>query len=228
VIRYELRGDSVVLTELETHTLSFGGGPPDPRGAEEAFQPLAAAANRLHKNMATSLPWVRGAVAVVRDAQDHMEFIPLFDEDADAAVLADLGMPGPPGHPLEAPGYQDMVAANEAGMAAVHGETSRRRGSWAGWEVSEDDTSLVLTHPSGSTRHRCQVLGTFHPNTGRFAWVPSEPLFEELVFQTPAFSATLDAVMELGMISVVRLKGSWLFLEALSDGSDLVLVAVWD
>jgi len=30
------------------------------------------------------------------------------------------------------------------------------------------------------------------------------------------------------MISVVRLKGSWLFLEALSDGSDLVLVAVWD
>ena len=227
VIRYELQGSTVVLTELETHALPFGGGPPDPRGAEEAFQPLAAAANRLHKNMATSLPWVRGAVAVIRDAEDNTEFIPLFDEDADGAVLADLGMPGPPGHPLEGISYQDMVAANEAGMLEVHGETSRRRGSWSDWEVSEDDKTLILSHPSGATRHRCRVLGTFHPSTGHFAWVSDEPIFEEAIFQTPTFSATLDAVMELGLITVVRLDGTWLFLEGLTDGDDIVLVAVW-
>jgi hypothetical protein len=227
VIRYEVQGGKVVLTELETHALPFGGGPPDPRGAEEAFQPLAAAANRLHKNMATSLPWTRGAVSVVRDAADNMEFIPLFDEDADEAVLADLVVPGPPGHPLEGLSYQDMVAANEAGMETVHGETSRRRGSWSDWEVSEDDKTLTLTHPSGASRHRCKVLGTFHPSTARFSWVSDEPIFEEAIFQTPTFSATLDAVMELGMITVVRLDGSWLFLEGLTEGGDIVLVAVW-
>ena len=228
VIRYELQGDTVVLTELETHALPFGGGPPDPRGAEEAFQPLAAAADRLHKNMATSLPWVRGAVAVIRDAEDNMEFIPLFDEDADEAVLADLGVPGPPGHPLEGFAYRDMIAANEAGIEAVHVETSRRRRSWTGWEVSSDDKTLVLSHQSGSTRHRCRVLGTFHPRPGRFSWVSDDPLFEEFIFQTPSFSATLDAAMELGMVAVARLGGTWLFLEGMGEGDDIVLVCVWD
>ena len=79
-----------------------------------------------------------------------MEIMPLFDEDADAAVLADLEMPGPPGHPLEGMMYKDLVDANEAGMAAVHGETSRRRGSWSGWTIRDDRATLLhqlsLTH----------------------------------------------------------------------------------
>ena len=93
VIRFEVKGDRVVLTDLETHPLPQGGGPPDPRGAEEGIQPLEAAINRLYINMVGNMPWSRGAVAVLRDALDAFEILPLFDDDADAAVLADLGVP---------------------------------------------------------------------------------------------------------------------------------------
>ena len=154
VIRYAQEGDHIKLTDLETHPLPFGGGPPDPRGAEEALQPLEAAVTRLHRNMMNAMPWSRGAVAVTRDAEDNLEIIPLFDEDADGATLADLGVPGPPGHPLEDNAYRDMIAGNEAGMASVHGQTSRRRGSWTSWDVVDQDRALILNHSSGKTRHR--------------------------------------------------------------------------
>ena len=228
VIRYEVQNGSVILTELETHPLPFGGGPPDPRGAEEAFQPLSAAINRMHTNMSTSLPWKRGAVAVLRDADDRMEILPLFDEDADQAHLADLAMPGPPGHPLEGMLYKDLIDANEAGMAAVHAETSRRRGSWQGWDINEGDTSLTLHHATGVTRHRVRVLGTFHSNSNRFIWATDGSLFDEDVYATPSYSATLDAVMELGFATCSRLGATWLFMETLESEGDLVLAAVWD
>jgi hypothetical protein len=227
VIRFEQRGDVVTLTDLETHPLPMGGGPPDPRGAEEGIQPLEAAINRLHRNMSTSLPWTRGAVAVIRDALDQLEIMPLFDDDADDAALADLGLPEGPGHPLEGHAYREMVAANEAGMQAVHSETSRRRGSWTDWEITADDQTLVLEQGTGSARLKTRVLGTYHPSSSRFAWATEAPLFDEQLYNTGSFSATLDAVMELGMSTAARLGSSWLFLETLGDGDDIVLAAVW-
>lgn len=228
VIRYAVVDGVVSLTDLETHPLPFGGGPPDPRGAEDAFQPLAAAVNRMHQNMRTRLAWSRGAVAVLRDAEGRMEIMPLFDEDADAAVLADLEMPGPPGHPLEGMMYKDLVDANEAGMAAVHGETSRRRGSWSGWTISDDDATLVLTHTTGTSRHRVRVLGTFHLGTSRFMWATDGALYDEPVYTCSAYAATMDAVMELSLATCSRLGATWLFMESMNEAGDLVLAAVWD
>ena len=226
VIRFEWAGDRVVLTDLETHPLPQGGGPPDPRGAEEGIQPLEAAVNRLYSNMVGTLPWTRGAVAVLRDALDAFEIMPLFDDDADESTLADLGVPEGPGHPLESHGYRDMVAAHEAQMGAVHAETSRRRGSWTGWDISSDDKTLVLSQGSGETRHPVRVLGTFHPSTGRFAWAMEQPPFDEHLYTTRSFSATLDTVMELGLVTTARLGATWLFLEKYGDGEDIVLAAV--
>jgi hypothetical protein len=228
VIRYEVQGNSVVLTDMETHPLPFGGGPPDPRGAEEGFQPLAAAINRLHQNMSTSLAWSRGAVGVLRDAQDRVEILPLFDEDADEAGLGDLEVPGPPGHPLEGHPYRDMIDANEAGMGAVHGETSRRRGSWTGWSISDDDATLTLEHRTGTTRHRVRVLGTFHPGSNRYVWATGGALFDEPVFESTSFSATMDAVVELGMATCSRLGATWVFMESIGAEGDMVVVAAWD
>ena len=122
VIRFEQRGDVVTLTDLETHPLPMGGGPPDPRGAEEGIQPLEAAINRLHRNMSTSLPWTRGAVAVIRDALDQLEIMPLFDDDADDAALADLGLPEGPGHPLEGHAYRESTPRQLDGL----GDNRRR------------------------------------------------------------------------------------------------------
>jgi len=228
VIRYAAQNDGVKLTELETHPLPFGGGPPDPRGAEEGLQPLEAAVTRLHRNMLTSLPWSRGAVAVVRDAEDNLEIVPLFDEDADGSQLSDLGVPGPPGHPLEGLQYQEMIAGNEAGMGAVHAQTSRRRGSWTGWDVPQEDEAIVLEHAGGATRYRAQVLGTFHPARRRFEWADGGALYEEPVFTTQAFSITMDVLMELGFATTARLGADWLFIDAYNDAGDLVLIAVWD
>ena len=227
VIRFERRGDAITLTELETHPLPAGGGPPDPQGAEEGIQPLEAAINRLHRNMSTRLPWDRGAVAVIRDALDQLEILPLFDDDADDAALADLGIPEGPGHPLEGHPYREMVAAQEAGMAAVHAETSRRRGSWTGWEISQDNKTLVLDHRSGTSRLKTGVLGTFHPSSGKFAWATEAPPYEEPLFTTASFSATFDTVVELGMATTARLGAARLVIEKLGDGDDIVLAAVW-
>lgn len=226
VIRFELQGDRVMLTELETHPLPQGGGPPDPRGAEEGIQPLEAAINRLYRNMVGTMPWTRGAVAVLRDSFDVFEILPLFDDDADDAALADIGVPEGPGHPLESYAYREMVAAHESQMAAVHAETSRRRGGWTDWSVSDDDSTLVLTQSSGETRHRIRVLGTFHPSTDRFAWATDQAPFDELLYTTRSFSATLDTVMELALVTTARLGGTWLFLEKFGDGDDIVLCAV--
>ena len=227
VIRFERQGDHVVLTDLETHPLPYGGGPPDPRGAEEGVQPLEAAINRMHRNMVTGMSWERGAVAVIRDAQDRVEMIPLFDDDADEAVLGDLGIPEGPGHPLESYEYKEMVAAHEAAMASVHAETSRRRGSWTAWDITEDDRTLVLNQGGGSSRCQVRVLGTFHPTAGRFAWATDGALFEEDLYTTRSFSATLDVVMELGMVTTARLGASWLFLEKIGEKEDIVLASVW-
>jgi hypothetical protein len=227
VIRFERLGDTIKLTDLETHPLPYGGGPPDPLGAEEGIAPLEAAINRLNRNMLSRLPWERGAVAVVRDALDQIEIMPLFDEDADDAVLADIGIPEPPGHPLEGHQYREMVAGQEALMAGVHGETSRRRGSWTGWEIGADDLSLVLDHISGTSRLKTMVLGTFHPASGRFAWATDALDFNEPVFSTRSFSASFDAVMELGMATTARVGAAWLFIEKMGEGDDIVIAAVW-
>ena len=228
VIRYAQDGDLIKLTDLETHPLPFGGGPPDPRGAEEGLQPLEAAVTRLHRNMVNALPWSRGAVAVTRDAEDNLEIIPLFDEDADGAILADLGVPGPPGHPLEDNAYRDMIAGNEAGMASVHGQTSRRRGSWTSWDVTDEDRALVLGHSTGKTRHRATVLGTFHPSRSRFEWATPSPLFEDAVYQVQMFSTTMDALMELCFVTTARLGADWLFMDTFNDKDDIVLISIWD
>ena len=168
-----------MLTDLETHPLPQGGGPPDPRGAEEGIQPLEAAVNRLYRNMVGTMPWTRGAVAVLRDSFDAFEILPLFDDDADEAALADLGVPEGPGHPLESYGYREMVAAHESQMAAVHAETSRRRGG-TDWTISADDTAS----PQSSGGHATNPRWGLHPSTDRFAWAMDEPPFDQVLLHT--------------------------------------------
>ena len=124
--------------------------------------------------------------------------------------------------------YKDLLDANEAGMGAVHGETSRRRGSWSGWTISDDDSTLILEHTTGTSRYRIRVLGTFHPTTNRFMWATDSALFDEPVYTTSAYAATMDSVMELSMATCSRLGATWLFIESMNPQGDMVLVAVWD
>jgi len=103
VVRFGESDGRVRVSGVDTVALGCGGGPPpaDPKG--ERIAKLEKALTALHRNMSTGPRWETGAIAVLRNAENVTDILPLFDEDAAEARLADLPNPGPPGHPLETP-----------------------------------------------------------------------------------------------------------------------------
>jgi hypothetical protein len=227
VVRFGEAEGRVRISELETVMLSCGGGPPAPDPTGEKVAGLEKALTSLHRNMSTGPKWETGAIAVLRNAEGATDILPLFDEDAAAARLAELPNPGPPGHPLETPEYHQLVAQHEAQMAAVHGETVRLGRTWSEWSVTEDDQSLELVFESGARRYRCQTLATFEPAKHWFQWEVEQPLFPDDVFSWVGFHSDFDPAIELGMLATARLGATWLFVQAFDADGSVVLAAVW-
>lgn len=229
VVRFHHRGGRVRLKGVEAVPLSWGGGPPpdDPRGTR--FDKLVAALDRLHANMALGPTWDRGALAYLRDAEGRTEIIPTFDDDADAVYAADLPVPGPPGHPLEAPETRALLARAAPALGRVLSTTRGMVTDWDWWEI-DDDVRLTLHWdgpPERSLVHRCRVLATFEPERLRFQWRTPEPLGSALVFQSERFAATVDAAMELAMLATVEVGGAWLLAQPYDDRGSQLLAAVY-
>ncbi len=230
VVRFGETAGVVRISEVEALVLSCGGGPPAPDARGERLAHLEKTLTALHRNMSTGPVWETGAIGVLRNAEGATDLLPLFDEDAAAAQLTDLPNPGPPGHPLETPEYQRVLADHEPRMDTVHGETARHGRSWNAWEVEDGDGdgTLVLESGGATRRYRCCTLGTFDPIKNWFEWQVESPLFEEDAFSWLAFHADWSAAMELGILTAARLSASWLFVQAFDADGSVVMVAVWD
>ena len=208
-----------MVTDLETHPLPQGGGPPDPRARRKAFSSRGCGQPAV-SNMVGTMPWTRGAIAVLRDSFDAFEFcrclmtMPTSRRSLTGCQRART--------PLESYGYREMVAAHESQMAAVHASQP------SSGELDRLDNIRrhhARTHTgSGETRHPIRVLGTFHPSTDRFAWAMDEPPFDRC---SAAHVPSHDARHGDGALAgdTARLGGTWLFLEKFGD-DDIVLGAV--
>jgi hypothetical protein len=227
LVRFGARGLKVRLEGVEAVPLAWGGGPPpaDPRGERGAE--LERCLTMLHRNMATGPRWERGAIAYVRDALGRTEITPAFDDDADVVVVDDLPAAGPPGHPLEDPSLPRLLALHEARIAELHQRGRAVVDDWDWWEVV-DDRTLVLHYesPPRSRSLRCVTLATFEPRHGRFTWRMEEAAFPEPPFALGSFASTLDAAVELGLLTTARMNGRWLFMHAVDDHGAQLLVAV--
>ena len=227
LVRFALRNGKVRVEVVEALPLAWGGGPPpvDSRGERRAE--LERCLTMLQRNMSTGPRWDRGAIAYLRDAQGRTEIIPTFDDDADVVVLDDLPAPGPPGHPLEAPAYGELLALHESRMQEVHLRSRQIAEDWDWWEVI-DDRVLVLhfEDPPAERRLRCVTLATFEPARGRFTWRTDGALFGEEPFAPGTFAATLDASVELCLLATARVGGRWLLVQEVEDGAAQLLVAV--
>ncbi len=226
VLLFELHGTRVRLTHVEAVGLSWGGGPPPPDPQGDRVAALENAVNALHRNMSTGpARWSRCAIGYVRDVDGRSQILPAFDDDVDNATLDRLPMPGPPGHPLEAPQTLDLLGRWEAGIDEVLGRTRSIAPDWDEWEIN-DDRELLLYYGDAPRRLRCRVLGVFWPKRSRFTW-HGGPVDVEAVFQQKSFSASWDAAAEVAMLATARLGADWLFAQSLEDSDRLLLAAVW-
>ena len=229
LLRFSARGLKVRVDGVESVPLTWGGGPPprDPRG--ERVAELERCLTMLHRNMSTGPRWDRGALAYVRDAQGRTEITPAFDDDADVVFVDDLPAAGPPGHPLEDPSLPALLAVNEARIADIFQRGRAVVDDWDWWEVV-DDRTLVLHNddPPSERRLRCVTLATFEPRHGRFTWRMPEAPSPEPPFQPGSFASTLDAAVELGLLTTARMGGRWLFMQPVDDHGAQLLVAVLD
>ncbi len=232
VVRFERQGGGARVERIDALPLKWGGGPPadDPSGRARAEVDRALSA--LYRAMRPETPWERGAIGYVRDARGRVRLFPSFDEDADAARLDALPVPGPPGHPLEEPAFLDLLAYHAPRMAEVQRRTEAVADDWDLWEV-RDDTRLLLHYdvdeegrPGETIRRRCRALATFTPGTGRFAW--QGRFFPERVYQERIFQVDYAAAAELCLLTAARLGASWLFVQPYDERGSLLFAAVFE
>lgn len=223
LVFFQRKGAAVLVDSVEAIPLAWGGGPPpeDPTGSRTGA--LEKSLTALQRNMATGPSWDRGAVGYVRDAEGRAQVFPAFDEDADVVRLDSLPVPGPPGHPLESPDYERLLARFEPAMGRLQARTAAKSQDWDWWEVHGE--RLLLHMPDGSTTKLAgKALATFSPARGLYAWQVAKPLFDEEVFTWPEIAATMDAAMELGLLSAARLDAAWLLMAPVEDEDGTVLL----
>ena len=228
MLGFTMKGHSVDVTELETLPLQYGGGAPSSTGPE-TMQRVKLALNALRKDMQQWAPWSHGTLGVVRNCDNEMQVIPFFDDDIEGISVDNLPTP-PQGHPLEDRAYINVKASVQAQMEPVYLNTMAISHDWAEWAIDGDELRLLFQDDIETTveKKRCKVLATFD-ESGEWAWQVPEPLFSEEVFCWEYFLCDWDAAMELGMLSVARLNGTWLFYSSVSTDPQVTLfVAVWD
>lgn len=233
VVYFALRGAVVVVNEVATSSLPGGGGPP--RGDVTGKQLVAVerALTQLHRNMASSARWDRGAVGFVRDVDARPRLMTWFDDDVDTKLLERLPIPALPGHPLESPAWQQMRGRFEAQFQQVAARSRRATTDLSRWEV---DRAGVLTLETGQPgqagfdrrRLRCVVMARFEPRPGRLYWEVTEPLFDEEPFNWPDLSCDLEGALEVGMLATARLGADRLFSPTTDSNGAILLVAVRD
>ena len=227
----------VELTEILSMPLAKGGGPPpaDPSGEHQPA--LARALTRLHANMAVGPAWTHGVVGYTRDSRGRTQLYPLFDEDSEAARLDMLPVPSGPGHPLEQPTYQRLVANWEARMAAVHARSSHVRPDWDQWTVDGDTLSLSYDRVEGiqaeprwrEVRHfPCHALATFFPARERFTWQTSRRPGGGAPFAEGEVVADWAAAHEISLLAAAVVGAAWLFAGEFGEHEELLYVAVFD
>jgi hypothetical protein len=228
LVRFEYRGGSVQVTDLQAVPLGWGGGPPPHDDHGRLLGAVEKALQRLHANMAMGPAWNRGVLAYVRDANGVTEINPAFDDDSDAADLDSLPVPGPPGHPLEDPSTHDLFALRRRDIQRVQATTRTKAADWDWWEV-DDDGRLVLHYeqPDRDRSLRCTVLATHETHVSRFTWRTDRPLGAAAVFQGTSFASTFEASMELGLLACAMLDAEWLFVQPYDDRGGQLLVAVY-
>lgn len=235
LVRCVVKGAAVRVDSIDAMPLSWGGGPPpeDPSGRVSGR--LTSALARLHRNMATGPVWNRSAISYVRNAQGQTEVQLSFDEDADDTQLDGLPLPGPPGHPLEAPETEHMIRAWEGPTAELQLRSAAVTPDWDEWEVIDDHTLVRYwgggpdgPPPKDVQRSRCRTLATYAPRWSRFTWRTGAPLFDDAVFGVAYFPATFDAAVELALVAAARLQARWLFVQSCDDAGSVLMVAVFD
>ena len=215
------RGDQVVVTDLETVPLAWGGGPPPDDVDGTAMVEVERALTRLHRNMALGPAWERGVLGVLRDRFGQTQLFPAFDVDADEAMLEDLPVPPKPGHPLETPAWLEELARYGPEMGRIQARSAAQHADRDNWAIEDG----FLRFDDGRSV-RCRPLATFSPTSRRFEWQVDKPLFDGDVYEWPDFVASLDAAMEVGLVSCARLGASWLFVGRIEDDGGVLLVAV--
>lgn len=232
LVRFATRGARVRVTAVESIPLSWGGGPPQDDPGAQLRSRLEAALHRLHLNMAGQARWSRGAASVVRGARGDASVRLVFDEDADQATLDELPMPPKPGHPLEAAETRRLFMEWEPSMVALHHRSAQFPQDHAAWEIDGDRLTLHYggdpdegERPERSAERRCQVLATFSPASGEFAWQVEAP-FSEVLFTWESFPATFDAAMQVSLLAAARMQAQALLALPLDDNGRTLTVAV--
>jgi hypothetical protein len=183
----------------------------------------------LHRSMAPWASWNKGLFGVVRNCDNEMQVIPFFDEDVEGVSVEHLPTP-PQGHPLEERAYLKLKASVQAQLEPVYLNTMAISHDWTEWAIDGEELRLLYQDDIETTveKKRCKVLATFD-SSGQWTWQVPEPLFSEEVFCWEYFLCDWESAMELGMLSVARLNGTWLFYSLVSTDPQVTLfVAVWD
>jgi len=228
VVRFESKGHTIDITEIETLPLQYGGGAPQATTPQN-MKILKQTLKTLKHKMSGWATWEQGVLGVVRNCDNEMQVIPFFDSDVEGISVEHLPTP-PQGHPLEDRAYLHLKASVQAQLEPVFMNTNAISHDWKEWEIDENILTLVYEDDIESTveRKRCQVLATLDQD-GVWAWQVSEPLFSEEVFCWEYFLCDWDSAVELGMVCVARLNGTWLFYSLVSTDPQVTLfVAVWD
>ena len=228
MLGFASKGHSIEIREIETLPLQYGGGTPS-AATPENMQALRAALKDLQNRMSSWAPWEQGILGVVRNCDNKMQVIPFFDADIEGVSVEHLPTPSQ-GHPLEDRAYLKVKASVQAQIEPVYMNTMAISHDWTEWAIDAEELRLVYQDDIESTvdKKRCRVLATFDQD-GQWAWQVSEPLFSEEVFCWEYFLCDWEAAMELGMLCVARLNGTWLFYSLVSTDPQVTLfVAVWD
>ena len=228
LLRFAVKGQRVELSEVETVPLHHGGGAP--KGLDrDNIEALKRSLKVLWSDMSAWASWERGLLSVVRDCDNQLQVIPFFDEDADAITLEQVPIPQQ-GHPLEDRAYVHLKASLQAQLSPVVQNTQSISQDWQEWAIDGDMLTLIYAdeYEQSAERKRCKVLATFDQH-GTWTWQVAEPLFSEEVFCWEFFLCDWPAAIELGMVCVARLNGTWLFQSLVSEDPQVTLLAVvWD
>lgn len=214
VLRFDARDRRVRLTGVDAEPLLAGGGPPPPARLVAATGDLERALGAFRASLPAGWGFTRGCAGVLRNGKGRGDLALRFDEDADAFRLADLEVPEGPGHPLEDPAWQRVVAAWEPRLAGVR--AAWRTPAAEPWRLA--DGRLHLGPVQGLA---ARPLATWQRGPERFEWLLDEPAGEEAPLVEAVLQCDLAEAMELAAYAALRRGASGVFQGRLADGREL-------
>ena len=210
VVRFEMRGGRLRLTEMEAGKVPGGGGPPTVATFDAGAAGIESAMSALRGSLKPELAFTSGALGVVRDADGEVALSFQFDEEAEGFTPEALDMPSGPPAPTEDPAYLRALRDWDARIGPVR----------ANWRVADGTWSLnagALRFDDGRAL-RVETLATFQPPSGRFAWLLTKPAGEEAPFVEQDLTVDLAGAMELAVFAATRMGCIGAF-QGVTDGA---------